>query len=182
MTDSFEQILDRTSIARFCTRHRVYRLSVIHGDPVKARTPAGSYDVLVEFESGESPSTFEVIGMEIELSELGRSQSRSANLRSAETHDGAIPVGWRQDFNHRLRSRARRSAAWTADSGSVLRPLCACKRTAQDLLPIAAVLLGAGGGDSNAVSLCQQLCPISDGVTDCFQQPDECGVDYRIER
>ncbi len=79
MTDSFEQILDRTSIARFCTRHRVYRLSVIHGDPVKARTPAGSYDVLVEFESGESPSTFEVIGMEIELSDLA---GRRVDLRT----------------------------------------------------------------------------------------------------
>jgi len=77
--DALGQNMDRTAIAKFCTRHRVYRLSVIHADPLKARTPAGSYDVLVEFESGESPSTFAVIGMEIELSELA---GRRVDLRT----------------------------------------------------------------------------------------------------
>lgn len=79
MTEGLEQIMDRSAIAKFCTRHRVYRLSAIHGEPLKPRTPAGGYDVLVEFKSGAVPSTFELIGMEIELSEMA---GRRVDLRT----------------------------------------------------------------------------------------------------
>jgi hypothetical protein len=79
MNRGLEQALDRGGLARFCARHRVHRLSLIHGDPLSARTPTGSYDVLVEFEPGASPSTFVLIGMEIELSELAR---RRVDLRT----------------------------------------------------------------------------------------------------
>lgn len=62
--------IDERRMAKFCRRYHINKLSIVHsrapGEP-KASHP---WDMMVEFESGESPGRFAMVGMQIELSTL----------------------------------------------------------------------------------------------------------------
>lgn len=63
---------DRESIADFCRRHHIVRLSVFGSIVRDDFTPDSDIDVLVEFD-GPSPSLLDLGGMQVELTEmLGR--------------------------------------------------------------------------------------------------------------
>jgi uncharacterized protein len=65
--------LDQAKLANFCRRHHIARLSVF-GSVLRDDFRADSdIDVLIEFHAGQTPSLFELGGMQVELSEmLGR--------------------------------------------------------------------------------------------------------------
>jgi predicted nucleotidyltransferase len=62
--------LDETTLARFCERHRIRRLSLF-GSQLKGTARADSdIDLLVKFEPDRIPGLLALAGMELELSEL----------------------------------------------------------------------------------------------------------------
>jgi len=74
--------LDETTLARFCERHHIHRLSLF-GSQLKGTTrPNSDIDLLVEFEPGRVPGLLALASMETELSEL--LGGRRVELRTAE--------------------------------------------------------------------------------------------------
>ncbi|AFL73998.1 putative nucleotidyltransferase [Thiocystis violascens DSM 198] len=73
--------LDEDTLADFCKRHRIRRLSLFGSHLKGAARPDRDLDLLVEFEPQQVPGLLGIAGMEIELSEmLG---GREVDLRTA---------------------------------------------------------------------------------------------------
>jgi hypothetical protein len=73
--------IPKETIADFCRRHRIRRLSLF-GSILREDFGAESdVDVLVEFETGKVPSLLGMAGLEIELSEM---LGRRVDLRTPE--------------------------------------------------------------------------------------------------
>ena len=71
----------REKIRAFCAHNHIRKLSLF-GSVLTHRFGAGSdVDVLVEFEPGNVPGYFELVGMELELSEM---LGRKVDLRTPE--------------------------------------------------------------------------------------------------
>jgi predicted nucleotidyltransferase len=71
----------REKIRGFCAHNHIRKLSLF-GSVLTHRFGAGSdVDVLVEFEPGNVPGYFELVGMELELSEM---LGRKVDLRTPE--------------------------------------------------------------------------------------------------
>ena len=62
--------LPRESIAAFCQRHRIRRLSFFGSVLRDDFRPDSDVDVLIEFEAGAGAGLIRLGGMEVELSEL----------------------------------------------------------------------------------------------------------------
>lgn len=62
--------LSRGEIEDFCKTHHVRKLSLFGSVLTKDFRPESDVDVLVEFESDQVPSLFELVGMESELRQL----------------------------------------------------------------------------------------------------------------
>jgi predicted nucleotidyltransferase len=62
--------LDAGTLARFCERHRIRRLSLFGSVLKGTERPESDVDLLVEFEPGGSPSLLDVAVMEEELAAL----------------------------------------------------------------------------------------------------------------
>jgi uncharacterized protein len=62
--------IPRDTIAAFCIRHRVRRLSLFGSILSEDFSPQSDVDVLVEFEPGSTPGYFGFAGMQMELSRL----------------------------------------------------------------------------------------------------------------
>lgn len=61
--------LDEATLARFCRKHHIRRLSLF-GSQLKGRAgPESDIDLLVEFKPDHIPSLLGIAGMEIELSQ-----------------------------------------------------------------------------------------------------------------
>lgn len=73
--------VENTSIAEFCRRHHIRRLSFFGSVLTDDFRPDSDVDVLVEFEPGQVPGLLRLAGMEIELSKL---LGRKADVRTAE--------------------------------------------------------------------------------------------------
>jgi len=74
-------MIPKETIADFCRRHRIRRLS-LYGSILREDFGAESdVDVLVEFETGKVPSLLGMAGLEIELSEM---LERRVDLRTPE--------------------------------------------------------------------------------------------------
>ena len=74
-------MISKETIADFCRRHRIRRLS-LYGSILREDFGAESdVDVLVEFETGKVPSLLGMAGLEIELSEM---LGRRVDLRTPE--------------------------------------------------------------------------------------------------
>jgi len=89
--------IDPRTVTRFCRRHHIRLLSVIHRFDV-SHPRARDWDMLVEFERGKSPGKFELLAIEIALTQLA---GRRVDLRTLEELrpttprkllDGATPV------------------------------------------------------------------------------------------
>ena len=71
--------LDEAALAECCARHHIRRLSLF-GSQLKGARPESDVDLLVEFEPDATPSLFDMVAMEEELSALlGR---RRVDLRT----------------------------------------------------------------------------------------------------
>jgi len=65
--------LPREYLREFCERNHIRRFSLFGSVLTERFRPESDVDVLVEFEPGQTPGYFGLVGMEIELSEkLGR--------------------------------------------------------------------------------------------------------------
>lgn len=65
--------LSQDQLAEFCRRNHIRKLSLFGSILREDFTPESDVDMLVEFEPGARVSLFDLVGMEIELSEaLGR--------------------------------------------------------------------------------------------------------------
>jgi predicted nucleotidyltransferase len=71
---------DEATLAEFCRRHRVSRLSLFGSILTEKFRPDSDVDVLVEFEPGAKPTLFYLGGMLMELREL---LGRDVDLRTA---------------------------------------------------------------------------------------------------
>jgi len=74
--------LDETTLARFCERHHIHRLSLFGSQLKGTARPDSDIDLLVEFEPGRVPGLLALASMELELSEL--LGGRRVDLRTAE--------------------------------------------------------------------------------------------------
>jgi len=72
--------VDEATLARFCERHHIRRLSLFGSQLKGAAGPDSDIDLLVEFDPAHIPTLFDVAGMEIELSEM---LGRKVDLRTA---------------------------------------------------------------------------------------------------
>ena len=72
--------LDQATLAGFCSRNHICRLSLF-GSVLKGKDqPTSDVDLLVEFAAGKEPGLLALTGMEAELSALlGGAESRSAH-------------------------------------------------------------------------------------------------------
>jgi len=62
--------IDKATLARFCTRHHILRLSLFGSQLSGKARPDSDVDLLVEFEPGQEPGLLALAGMEAELSAL----------------------------------------------------------------------------------------------------------------
>jgi predicted nucleotidyltransferase len=62
--------ITEAALAQFCVQHRVRRLSLFGSVLKGADRPESDIDLLVEFESGATPTLLDLAGMEEELSAL----------------------------------------------------------------------------------------------------------------
>jgi len=62
--------LDKTTLARFCERHHIRRLSLFGSQLKGTARPDSDIDLLVEFEPDRIPGLLALTTMELELSEL----------------------------------------------------------------------------------------------------------------
>ena len=60
--------IPRAQIARFCGQHHIRKLALFGSILTDRFRPDSDVDVLVEFDSDNSPSYFDLVGMEQELS------------------------------------------------------------------------------------------------------------------
>lgn len=73
--------LDPDTLADFCQRHGIRRLSLFGSQLKGTARPDSDIDLLVEFEPEHIPGLLALAGMEIELSEL---LGRKVDLRTAD--------------------------------------------------------------------------------------------------
>ena len=73
--------LDRDTIADFCRRHHIHKLSLFGSVLREDFRSDSDVDVLVEFEPGATVGLIRLSGMELELSEL---LGREVDLRTPE--------------------------------------------------------------------------------------------------
>ncbi len=74
--------IDRDALAAFCQRHHIRRLSLFGSVLKGTARPDSDIDLLVEFESGATPTFFDLADIEAELSSmLG---GRRVDVRTAE--------------------------------------------------------------------------------------------------
>ncbi len=73
--------LDRTSLAKFCQRHHIQRLSLFGSQARGSARPDSDVDLLVEFEPGNVPGLMGIARLEAELSNL--IGGRKVDLRTA---------------------------------------------------------------------------------------------------
>lgn len=71
--------IDPDTLADFCRRHHIVRLSLFGSHIKGTARPDSDIDLLVEFEPGARISLFDMAGMEIELSDL---LGRKVDLRT----------------------------------------------------------------------------------------------------
>ncbi len=71
----------KSSLERFCVRHNIRRLSLFGSVLMGVARPDSDIDLLVEFESGATPTLLDLAGMEEELSAL--LGGRRVDLRTA---------------------------------------------------------------------------------------------------
>ncbi len=71
--------VSRQQIEDFCLRNRIRKLSLFGSILTPRFRPESDIDVLVEFEAGQAPNYFELVGMEQELSETW---GRKVDLRT----------------------------------------------------------------------------------------------------
>src|SRR5262245_38133045 len=74
--------LDETTLAHFCERHHICRLSLFGSQLKGIARPDSDIDLLVEFEPGQVPGLLALASMELELSDL--LGGRRVDLRTAE--------------------------------------------------------------------------------------------------
>lgn len=74
--------IDETTLARFCERHRIRRLSLFGSRLKGTAKPDSDIDLLVEFDPDATPTLFDLAEMEQELSNLLDGQR--VDLRTAE--------------------------------------------------------------------------------------------------
>ena len=74
--------LDEITLARFCERHYIRRLSLFGSQLKETAHPDSDIDLLVEFEPGRVPGLLALASMELELSDL--LGGRRVDLRTAE--------------------------------------------------------------------------------------------------
>ena len=74
--------LDETTLARFCERHHIRRLSLFGSQLKGTARPDSDIDLLVEFEPNRIPGLLALASMELELSDLLGGQR--VGLRTAE--------------------------------------------------------------------------------------------------
>ena len=72
--------LDEDTLAQFCRRHHIRRLSLFGSQLKGTATSDSDIDLLVEFDPAHTPTLFGIAGMEIELSDL---LGRKVDLRTA---------------------------------------------------------------------------------------------------
>lgn len=73
--------IDQATLARFCERHHIRRLSLFGSQLKGTAGPESDIDLLVEFDPEHTPGLLAVAGMELELAEiLG---GRKVDLRTA---------------------------------------------------------------------------------------------------
>lgn len=84
--------LDEATLARFCQRHHIRRLSLFGSHLKGAARPDSDIDLLVEFDPEHIPTLFDIAGMEIELSELlgGKVDLRTAGDLSRYFRDDVM--------------------------------------------------------------------------------------------
>lgn len=71
--------IDEATLARFCEKHHIRRLSLFGSQLKGTAGPDSDIDLLVEFDPRHIPGLFAVAGMEIELGEL---LGRKVDLRT----------------------------------------------------------------------------------------------------
>ena len=74
--------LDEVTLAQFCSRHYIRRLSLFGSVLKGTDRPDSDIDLLVEFEPAGVPGLFEIAAMEQELSDL--LGGRKVDLRTAQ--------------------------------------------------------------------------------------------------
>lgn len=62
--------LEEQTLSRFCIRNRIHRLSLFGSVLKGTNRPDSDVDLLVEFEPDATPSLFDMVAMEGELSDL----------------------------------------------------------------------------------------------------------------
>ena len=73
--------LDSAALAPFCEKHHIRRLSLFGSQLKGTARPDSDIDLLVEFEPENIPGLLDIVGMELELSQiLG---GRKVDLRTA---------------------------------------------------------------------------------------------------
>lgn len=73
--------LDSAALAPFCEKHHIRRLSLFGSQLKGSARPDSDIDLLVEFEPEHIPGLLDIVGMELELSQiLG---GRKVDLRTA---------------------------------------------------------------------------------------------------
>ena len=72
--------LDEDTLAQFCRRHHIRRLSRFGSQLKGTATPDSDIDLLVELDPAHTPTLLGIAGMEIELSDL---LGRKVDLRTA---------------------------------------------------------------------------------------------------
>ena len=78
---SLEQKVPKDTLAEFCKRNYIRRLSVF-GSALRGQLgPDSDIDLLVEFEADHTPGLFSIVRMEMELTEM---LGRKADLRTPE--------------------------------------------------------------------------------------------------
>lgn len=73
--------LEEATLASFCGRHHIQRLSLFGSQRKGTARPNSDLDLLVEFEPGKEPGLIALAGMELELSDL--LGGRPVDLRTA---------------------------------------------------------------------------------------------------
>lgn len=79
-TKQLSVAIPKEQIADFCQRHYIRKLSLFGSVLRDDFTPESDIDFLVEFEPGKTPGFFNIVSMEMELSEL--LEGRKIDLRT----------------------------------------------------------------------------------------------------
>ena len=74
--------LDSETLAPFCEKHHIRRLSLFGSQLKGTARPDSDIDLLVEFEPAHIPGLLAIVGMELELSDI--MEGRKVDLRTAE--------------------------------------------------------------------------------------------------